>query len=175
MRCCGAREGRGTRVPVEFEFCHPVTTLHANDSSWCAWRERNQTEWQSLHHQSTLLFFPSLITPSNPLLSTLHCTSLWSSSSSPHPPNTLIPCLIRSIHQSFFNSRASSVDPDSSTFSSWIVLNAFCFTLLLLCAVQYQLSVSVTSYSKLYTSVHSSVLSTHTHCSQVQAEIYVWT
>lgn len=127
----------------------------------CVWgrneRKENPGEWQSLYLWSSLLFFPSLITPSNPLFS---CSTLRLS---PCTPTKHFDSLSHPIHQSINLSITPSLLlfvwtqpylPTTHALSLMHFVSPSCF----FHAVQYRLFISVTSYSKVYTTSAPSCL-----------------
>lgn len=108
-----------SRVLVEFEFWHPVTTSHISDFKLKCWkRERGREAGESGSPSIT----EALCCPSSAWL--LHLIHFFSPSTvrlhvpfpPPLPPNTLIPCLVWFTHQSFFNSPSSHVYLHSTIF-----------------------------------------------------------
>lgn len=120
----------------------------------CVWgrneRKENPGEWQSLYLWSSLLFFPPLITPSNPLFS---CSTLRLS---PRTPTKHFDSLSHLIHQSINLSITPSLPPFVCTqpylpTTHALFLMHFVSPSCFFYAVQYRLFISVNSYSKVYT------------------------
>lgn len=151
---CGGLSG----VLVEFKFCLPVTTLHTNDLCLREWEKEKDREREPRQSDSPSIF--EALCHSSPLwlLHLIHSfhAALYNSL---FTPTEHFDSLSHLIHQSINLSLTPSLPPPICThpfFShySWIVLNAFSFTLLLFlcCTVPaIYLTISVTSYSKVYT------------------------
>lgn len=144
-------QNRSVKTPCWIWILHPVTTLQMF-SSWSAWRGR---EGETHCHWSSLLFFPSPITNlirsftphaslSSPSTHTEHFDSLSLSSCDPSVNLSLTTSLLHPshLHSLFFSHYL------------WILLNAFCFTLLLSLSTSYlSLSLFIQSY------IHSAFIS----------------